>query len=82
MDVITRAKRYFGVTADINKGAYINLDGTMLNFSGGSSKRIYDHRDISDVFKEEDYTCKSHYANPYGDASSAMLSYMYMGNIR
>lgn len=82
MDLITKAKRYFGVTSNINKAGYINLDGTLLDFSGGNSKRMYDHRDIKSVFKKEDYVCNTAEVNCYGDNSSAMFSYMYLGNIR
>lgn len=82
MELVNRAKQEFGTTTNINKAAYINLDGSMLDFSGGHYKRLFDHRDIQNVFEDDDYIIKSDEENCFGDNSSAMLSYCYMGNIR
>ena len=63
------AKNEFGTTTNWKKAAYINTDGTMLDFSYGSAKRVEDHRSISFIYNDIDGT-------------DAMIKYMLDGNIR
>lgn len=79
--VTKKAIEYFGLTNDPREAGYILDDGKMLNLSGekqggGTSvrgSRNLDHRDINQVFDDEE-TAK--------EASSGMLEFMNMGNVR
>jgi len=68
-NIITKAKRYFGITNDFKFAGYILLDGTMLDFSGrkfGNSyatDRSMDHREVNDI-------------------GTDMIEFMALGNIR
>lgn len=63
------AKKEFGTTTNWKKAAYINTDGTMLDFSYGSARRVEDHRSISFIYDDVDGT-------------DAMIKYMLDGHIR
>ena len=68
-DIYKAAKKKFGTTNNAQVAGYINLDGTMLDFSGGYDYRLYDHRDISDIMSNLSGT-------------QAMNTYIAQGNIR
>lgn len=67
--IIDTAKQEFGTTTNWRKAAFINTDGSMLDFSYGSNRRVGDHRTISSVYDEL-------------DDADAMIEYMKEGNIR
>lgn len=67
--IVDDAKQEFGTTNNWRKAAYINTDGSMLDFSYGSNRRVDDHRTIGSVYDELDGT-------------DAMIEYMKEGNIR
>lgn len=50
------AKQEFGTTTNWRKAAYINTDGSMLDFSYGSNRRADDHRTIGSIYDELDGT--------------------------
>lgn len=61
VDILTKAKNYFGLTTSISEAGYILPNGTMLDFSGkkfgGSpNRRSMDHREISSAFDSEEIT--------------------------
>ena len=71
--IITKAKKYFGLTNNFREAGYLLPDGTMLDFSGkreGGSPgtRSFDHRQIG-------------MADEY-NADLDMISFMEDGNIR
>lgn len=68
-DIYKKAKRKFGITNNVQVAGYINLDGTMLDFSGGYDYRLHDHRDISEIMSDVSGT-------------KAMNAYISQGNIR
>lgn len=73
-DSYIEAKEHFGTTNVFEKAGYINIDGTMLNFSGKSegyeqNYRTQDHRDISEIFTGLNGT-------------EALMQYLEEGNIR
>lgn len=68
-DIYKKAKRKFGITNNVQVAGYINLDGTMLDFSGGYDYRLHDHRDISEIMSDVSGT-------------KAMNAYIAQGNIR
>lgn len=68
-DIYKVAKKKFGTTNNAQVAGYINLDGTMLDFSGGYDYRLHDHRDISDIMSNLSGT-------------QAMNAYIAQGNIR
>ena len=82
MDYVDKAKKIFGTTTNPEKAAWINLDGSMLNFGYNHYKRIDDHRQISRIFDDDDELIQTDDMNPYGETSDGMMTYMYMGNIR
>ncbi len=67
-NIVNEAKIHYGVTSSISKAAYINIDGTLLDFSDRQGHRVLDHRDISEIMDI-----------PGGDA---MYKYIELGNIR
>lgn len=84
-EIVNKAKELFGTTTGLSKVSYINIDGTLLDFSGGHYKRLFDHRDIQDVFYELELDIDSQYPDiksPYGDSTQGMFAYMNLGNIR
>ena len=69
-DIYKAAKKKFGTTTNPRVAGYINVDGTMLDFSGGyDNYRFYDHRDIADIMSDLSGT-------------QAMNAYIAQGNIR
>ena len=67
-NIITKAKRYFGMTNMFSEAGYLLQDGTMLNFSGqkfgGSpNRRDMDHREVNII-------------------DTDMVEFMALGNIR
>lgn len=69
---VSKAVRRFHTTTRLNCAAYLLTTGSMLDFSGGQSRRTYDHREISDILNLPDYA-------RYSDG---MTIFMNMGNIR
>lgn len=70
------AQEYFGTTSDFREAGYLTVTGKLLDFSGkkfGARKgqRSMDHREISDIYTEEDL-----------DGGEAMVAFMNDGNIR
>jgi len=67
--IITKAKRFFGLTNNYNEAGYLLIDGSMLDFSGrkfgnrGYNRRDMDHREINNIGID-------------------MVEFMALGNIR
>ena len=45
-----QAARKYKTTDDVRKAGYLLPDGSMLDFSGGDTRRTVDHREVKDVF--------------------------------
>lgn len=64
-----QAKEHFGTTSNPKVAGYLNVDGSLLDFSWGQGYRGTDHREIDQIMN--DYS-----------GSEAMYHYMNLGNIR
>ena len=64
-----QAKEHFGTTSNPKLAGYLNVDGSLLDFSWGQGYRGTDHREIDQIM--DDYS-----------GSEAMYHYMNLGNIR
>ena len=64
-----QAKEHFGTTSNPKLAGYLNVDGSLLDFSWGQDYRGTDHREIDQIM--DDYS-----------GSEAMYHYMNLGNIR
>lgn len=70
------AEQYFGTTVDFREAGYLTTNGKLLDFSGvkfGARKgqRSMDHREIADIYENEDL-----------GGGEAMVAFMNDGNIR
>lgn len=70
------AEQYFGTTVDFREAGYLTTNGKLLDFSGvkfGARKgqRSMDHREIADIYEDEDL-----------GGGEAMVAFMNDGNIR
>ncbi len=65
---LQKAVQQFGLTDDFRLAGYILPDGSMLDFSGGSGARGYDHRDIGRAFGN--------------GGTKGMYEFMNAGNVR
>lgn len=63
------AIKQFGTTSRFQNAGYMMPDGRMLDFSGGSGTRIFDHRDIGQLFALE-------------QGKEALTRFVNQGNIR
>jgi len=66
--IIRDAKRYFGITNDLNQAGYILPDGSLLDFSGGGGRtRGLDHTEIAYIFHKNNVEIPSEAgsATPY-----------------
>lgn len=80
MDQIRKAAiKEFGLTNKFNNAFYMLPDGTMLDGSGGSGRRMYDHRDISSSYVNSNIDLQE---LEQGGNSHNMMDFMRGGNIR
>ena len=68
-DSYIKAKDEFGTTTRINLAGWLNVDGTMLDFSEGQGYRVQDHREIQNIYNDNSWT-------------DALIQYLAEGNIR
>lgn len=68
-DSYIKAKKEFGTTYRINLAGWLNVDGSMLDFSDGQGYRVQDHREIQNIYKDNEWT-------------DALIQYLAEGNIR
>ena len=68
-DSYIKAKEEFGTTTRINLAGWLNVDGTMLDFSEGQGYRVQDHREIQNIYNDNSWT-------------DALIQYLAEGNIR
>ena len=84
---INNAKKEFGITTDFREAGYITPDGELLDFSGKRNggplgKRSQDHREIGEIYTDEQYhSAENKYPN-MGTATAIMQDFIDMGNIR
>lgn len=68
-DSYIKAKKEFGTTYRLDYAGWLNVDGTMLDFSDGQGYRVQDHREIENIYKDSKWT-------------DALIQYLAEGNIR
>lgn len=68
-DSYIEAKKEFGTTTRLDYAGWLNVDGTMLDFSDGQGYRVLDHREIQNIYKDNQWT-------------DALIQYLAEGNIR
>lgn len=84
---INRAKQEIGTTTDLREAGYLTPDGEYLDFSGKKhggqpGRRSMDHREIADIYTDEEYdNAESKYSN-LGTATAIMQDFIDEGNIR
>ena len=82
-----KAIKELGTTNNLNEAGYLTDDGQYLDFSGkkqGASggQRQMDHRDIAEVYTDEQYSnAEKKYSN-MGSATAVLQDFMDKGNIR
>ena len=80
MDAIRKAAiKEFGLTTKFNNAFYMLPDGTMLDGSGGSGRRMLDHRDIGSSYLNANVDLQE---IEQGGNSHNMMDFMRGGNIR
>lgn len=80
MDQIRKAAiKEFGLTSKFNNAFYMLPDGTMLDGSGGSGRRMLDHRDIGSSYLNSNIDLQE---IEQGGNSHNMMDFMRGGNIR
>lgn len=68
-DSYIKAKKEFGTTYRLDYAGWLNVDGSMLDFSDGQGYRVQDHREIQNIYKDNQWT-------------DALIQYLAEGNIR
>lgn len=68
-DSYIKAKKEFGTTYRLDYAGWLNVDGSMLDFSDGQGYRVQDHREIQNIYKDSKWT-------------DALIQYLAEGNIR
>ena len=71
--LVENAKKTFGTTNSFRKAAFILRDGTLLDFSRGSDRRIEDHRKIAEAYEGVD---------EFDTMTEYLIDFMNQGNIR
>ena len=71
--LVGNAKKIFGTTNSFRKAAFILRDGTLLDFSSGSDRRIEDHRAIARAYEG---------VAEFGTMTEYLIDFMNQGNIR
>lgn len=74
---IKKAEETFGTTSNFYVAGYLLADGKLLNF-GSYGQRVFDHRDIGQIFENE----ASGFNSDNFDGNYYLKKFMNMGNIR
>ena len=82
-----RAIEELGTTDNMNEAGYLTSNGSYLDFSGkrqGASggQRQMDHREIADIYTDEEYTNAENKYSNMGSSTAVMQDFMDNGNIR
>lgn len=86
-ELVEKAKKELGITNNPNEAGYLTTDGEYLDFSGknqGASggQRQLDHRDIADVYSDNQYdTAEAKHPN-MGSSTAILQDFIERGNIR
>ena len=71
-----KAIQHFGLTENHEHAGYITRNGSMLNFSHEGYQRDMDHRDINEIFEDDEIE------RDIGSNTAYMIQFMNLGNIR
>ena len=71
-----KAIQHFGLTENHEHAGYITRNGSMLNFSHEGYQRDMDHRDINEIFEDDEIE------KDIGSNTAYMIQFMNLGNIR
>lgn len=82
-----RAKTQFGITTDLREAGYLTTDGKYIDLSGKNNGgtagiRSLDHRDIGEIYTDEEYSLAEKKYSNMGTATAIMQDFIEEGNIR
>jgi hypothetical protein len=82
-----KAKEEIGTTNNLREAGYLTNDGEYLDFSGKKQgargdQRQMDHREIADIYSDEDYEIAEKKYSNMGSNTAVMQDFIDRGNIR